>query len=60
MIPVARQELIEAYPEAAEAVNTLSAAIDTETLTELNARVDIDKEEYEDVAADFYETLKAQ
>lgn len=60
VIPVARQELIEAYPEAAEAVNTLSAAIDTETLTELNARVDIDKEEYEDVAADFYETLKAQ
>ena len=58
MIPVARQEIIDEYPEAAEAINELSAQIDTATLTKLNARVDVNKEEYDDVAADFYETLK--
>lgn len=35
----------------------MSAALTTEDLTQLNARVDIDKEEYEDVARDFYESL---
>ena len=58
VIPVARQEIIDEYPEAAEAINELSAQIDTATLTKLNARVDVNKEEYDDVAADFYETLK--
>ena len=58
VIPVARQEIIDEYPEAAEAINELSAQIDTATLTKLNARLDVNKEEYDDVAADFYETLK--
>lgn len=58
VIPVARQELTEAYPEVAEIINAVSAKIDTDTMTELNSRVDIDKEEYDDVAAEFYETLK--
>lgn len=58
VIPVARQEIIDEYPEAAEVINEISAQIDTDTLTKLNAKVDIDKEEYDDVAADFYETLK--
>lgn len=58
VIPVVRQEIIDEYPEAAEAINELSAQIDTATLTKLNARVDVNKEEYDDVAADFYETLK--
>lgn len=57
VIPVARQELIDEYPEAADAINEISAQIDTETLTKLNAKVDIDKEEYDDVAAEFYESL---
>ena len=34
------------------------AALDTETVTSLNAKVDIDQEEYEDVALDFYESIK--
>ena len=58
IIPVVRQELIDAHPDVAEIINKISAAIDTETMTKLNAQVDIDKEEYEDVAADFYATLK--
>lgn len=58
VIPVMRQEILDQYPEAAEVINGLSAAIDTETLTSLNAKVDIDREEYDDVAAEFYETLE--
>lgn len=57
VIPVVRQELIDAHPDIADIINKISAAIDTETMTKLNAQVDIDKEEYEDVAADFYATL---
>ena len=29
----------------------------TEELTRLNARVDIDKEDYEDVAKDYYDSI---
>lgn len=58
VIPVVRQELTKAYPEVAEIINAVSAKIDTDTMTKLNSKVDIDKEEYDDVAAEFYETLK--
>lgn len=55
--PVVRTEVLEANPSIAAALNKVSAALTTEDLTRLNARVDIDKEEYEDVARDFYSTL---
>ena len=53
-----RDEVLEAYPQIAEILNPISAALDTETVTSLNAKVDIDQEEYEDVALDFYESIK--
>lgn len=56
--PVVRDEVLEAYPQIAEILNPISAALDTETVTSLNAKVDIDQEEYEDVALDFYESIK--
>ena len=56
--PVVRDEVLEAYPQIAEILNPVSAALDTETVTSLNAKVDIDQEEYEDVALDFYESIK--
>ena len=45
-------------PEMADVLNPISAALDTETITGLNAQVDIEGEEYEDVAAEFYESIK--
>lgn len=42
----------------ADVLNPISAALDTETITGLNAQVDIEGEEYEDVAAEFYESIK--
>ncbi len=53
VIPVARDEFDT--EEIAEVVNAVSAALTTEQLTELNRRVVIDKEDPEDVAADFLE-----
>ena len=60
--PVARQEILDAYPEIADLINGLWATLDNETMTELNARVDIgadgvlangDEETIEDVAYNF-------
>lgn len=55
--PVVRAEVLEANPGIAEALDRVNAALTTEELTRLNARVDIDKEEYEDVAKDYYDSI---
>lgn len=55
--PVVRAEVLKAEPGIAEALNRVSAALTTEELTRLNARVDIDKEEYEDVAKNYYDSI---
>ena len=52
--PVISDELEQAYgSELTDLLNEISASIDTATLTELNKRFDIDKEDAEDIAADF-------
>jgi osmoprotectant transport system substrate-binding protein len=58
LAPVVRDEILEEYPDIADVLNEISAVLDTATITQLNARVDVDKEEYEDVAEEFYESLK--
>ncbi len=55
LTPVVREETLEANPELAEQMNTLSGMIDAETMASLNARVDVDKESIENVAQDFLE-----
>lgn len=57
VIPVVREEITEKYPEAAEAINKISASLDTETLTGLNAKVDLEKQEYDEAAKEFYDSL---
>ena len=58
LAPIVRNEVLDQYPEIAEALNTVSATLDTETVTQLNAKVDIDGEEYEDVALEYWESIK--
>ncbi len=58
LAPVVRDNILDAYPDIADILNKVSASIDTATITALNARVDVDKEEYEDVAASFYDSIK--
>ena len=58
LAPVVRDEVLEAHPEIADVLNKVSAAFTTENITALNAKVDIDGEEYTDVAREFYESIK--
>jgi osmoprotectant transport system substrate-binding protein len=54
--PIVRDEWLEANGGAealAAILDPVSAAMDTETLTELNVRVGVDQEDYEDVANDW-------
>ncbi len=54
--PVLSQDLIDAYgQELQDLIDEISAAIDTATLTDLNKRFDIDREDADDIAAAFIE-----
>jgi osmoprotectant transport system substrate-binding protein len=53
LIPAVRTEVLN--DEIAELLDAVSAALDTETLTELNIKVDQDREDPEDVARAFLE-----
>lgn len=58
LAPVVRDEVLDAHPGIADALNKISRAFTTENITALNAKVDIDGEEYTDVAKEFYESVK--
>ena len=60
LAPVVRDNVLEVNPQIEEILDRVDATLDTATITALNARVDVDKEEYEDVAAAYYETIKEQ
>lgn len=54
VVPAVRTETLEAYDdELADAINEITATFTTENLTELNSKVDNDKEDPDDVAAEF-------
>lgn len=54
--PVISDELQEAYgDDLTSLLDEVSAALDTDTLTELNKRFEIDLEDADDIAADFIE-----
>ena len=53
LVPAVSTEFLDQNPDIADVLNSLMDALDTETLTELNGRVAVDREKPEDVAADF-------
>lgn len=55
LTPVVRQATLDANPELAEQMNTLSDLLDNDTMSTLNARVDVDKTPIERVAENFLE-----
>ena len=55
--PVVRGEVLDANPDIEDVLNAVSKQLTTKDLTELNAKVDIDKQDYEDVAAEFFDSL---
>lgn len=58
LAPVVRDNILEANPSIKKILNKVSAKLDTETVTKLNAKVDVDGEEYTDVAKEFYDSIK--
>ena len=60
LAPVVRGEVLETNPEIEEILKTVNETLDTPTITALNAKVDVDKEEYEDVAEEYWELIRQQ
>lgn len=60
LAPVVRKQVLDKNPKIATVLNKVSALIDTQTITKLNAKVDVDKQEYEDVAKQFYGTIRSK
>lgn len=58
LAPVVRNNILDANPDISEILNKVSAALDTETITALNAKVDVEKQEYEEVAKEFWNSIK--
>ncbi len=58
LAPIVRDEILEANPGIAEVLNRVSARLDTDTIVALNAKVDIDKREYDEVAKEFYDSIR--
>ncbi|TLF52770.1 glycine betaine ABC transporter substrate-binding protein [Halomonas urmiana] len=55
LTPVVREETLEANPELAEQMNALSGLLNDETMSNLNAQVDVEKVTIERVAENFLE-----
>lgn len=56
--PIVRNSVLKKNPEIKTILNKVSKKLTTKTITKLNAKVDVDKKEYEDVAADYYDSIK--
>jgi glycine betaine/choline ABC-type transport system substrate-binding protein len=53
--PLVRQELLDEDPAVADVLNSLAGSLDDQTMADLNAQVDVEGEEPEDVARAFLE-----
>ncbi|RXZ00267.1 glycine betaine ABC transporter substrate-binding protein [Fictibacillus sp. S7] len=56
--PIVREETLKKYPKLKSTVNELAGKISDKDMAEMNAKVDIDKEEPRDVARDFLKKKK--
>ena len=53
--PVVRSDVLEQNPKMEEVLNSVSGTLDAETMRKLNAQVDMEQEDPEDVAAEYLE-----
>ncbi|MCL2881504.1 MAG: ABC transporter permease subunit [Coriobacteriia bacterium] len=58
--PVVRGAVLKAHPTIATILNSVDKTLTTEKLTALNAKVDVDKQEADKVASDYYASIRAQ
>ena len=59
LAPVVRDNVLAEHPDIAEILNKVNATLDTPTVTALNAKVDVEKQEYEDVAKEYWDSIKS-
>ena len=57
LAPVVRGDVYKENPEIEEILKKVNETLDTAAITALNAKVDVDKEEYEDVAEEYWESI---
>lgn len=53
LVPIVRGEALQMSPKIADVINPVVAKLDNETMQKLNARVDLEQQEYKEVAASF-------
>ena len=58
LAPVVRGNVLEENPEIEEILKKVNETLDTASITALNAKVDVDKEEYEDAALEYWESIR--
>lgn len=56
--PLIRDDALKNWPKAEEVANAISALLTTDDMIKMNKAVDVDGEDYEDVAADYYDSIK--
>lgn len=56
--PVVSSDFLKEHSDLEDILNKVSAKLTTENVTEMNAKVDVDGQDYEAVAAEFYATIK--
>ena len=57
LAPVVRGDVYKENPEIEEILKKVNETLDTAAITALNAKVDVDNEEYEDVAEEYWESI---
>lgn len=58
LAPIIRNNVLDAHPEIEDILAEVNEQLDTEKMIELNAKVDVDGEEYVEVAKEYFESLK--
>ena len=58
LAPIVRDDVLKSNPKIESTLNKISEKLDTATVTKLNAKVDVEGQNYQKVAQDFYKTIK--
>lgn len=56
--PLVRDDALEQWPEAEEIANKVTALLTKEDVIAMNAKCDVDGEDFEDVTEEYYESIK--
>ncbi|MCL2665335.1 MAG: glycine/betaine ABC transporter substrate-binding protein, partial [Defluviitaleaceae bacterium] len=58
LVPIVRNEILQEFPEIADALNRVSRNLNTALLTNLNAQIDVFRREIRDVASEFVNSMR--